>query len=98
MTEKRNTKSPFDPLSVPCCCEGYPAEMCACGDEEKVLRFIKATDGRMDAEQRAWCVDQIRWVGDNTTQPTDAEIEAMSAKELARTTLGAWSDYVNSVT
>ena len=93
----RNAQSPFDAISVPCCCEGFPAEMCACGDEEKVLRFIKRVDGAMNADQRAWCVDQIRWVGDNTNQPTETEIEAMTAKELAHATLCAWSDYVQSV-
>lgn len=94
----RNAPSPFSGLDLPCICEGYQSDMCACGDEERVLRNIKATDGTMTIDQRAWCIDQIRWVGDNTNQPTDDELAAMSAKELAYTTLAAWSDYVSSVT
>lgn len=91
-----NAKTPFNALGVPCCSQ-MPDDMCACMDAERVLRFVNAVDGTLSTEQRAWCIDQIKWVGDNTTQPTDAELAAMSAKEMAHATLSAWSDYVQSV-
>lgn len=95
----RNAKSPFNAMGYRCVCEGLPEGDCRCMDEERVLRNIAGLNGAlmMTPEQRAWCIDQIKWVGDNTNQPTDDELADMSSPELARATLGAWSDYVSSV-
>lgn len=82
----------FNPLSVPCTCEGLPEQMCVCaaaGGAEKCLRYVMAVDGVLSTEQREWCLNEI----DHIEGHSRADHEADSHADLARATLDAWTDY-----
>jgi hypothetical protein len=80
--------------SVPCTCldkEDRADVGCACGDSERVLRFItgQAHDIIFTDAQREWCLSEIASVEgyrreDYAGEPTD---------NLARAVLEAWTDY-----
>lgn len=82
----------FNPLSVPCTCEGLPENACVCGagsGAEKCLRYVMAVDGVLTPEQREFCLAEI----DKVEGHSRAEHEQDSHAELARATLDAWTDY-----
>ncbi len=89
--------TPFDALgaAVRCHCPGMGefdgVELCACPAGEKVLRAHVAglPVPPMTAEQRAWCVGEIRRFG-----WTDWDCpEAWTDDGLARAVMASWADY-----
>jgi len=89
-----NRNTPFDPLSVPCTCEGVGDERAYCpcsqaGGAERVLRFVMAVDGRLDAQQREYCLAEI----DKVEGHSRKDFEGASDADIARGTIEAWMDY-----
>lgn len=87
-----------DPIpEVPCMCAGSmwvpTAEDCMCEAGEAALRawqYGKAPVP-MTPEQRQWCMNEIRSVGDSTSQPDN--FDNHTDADLGRDTIHAWADY-----
>ena len=86
------TNTLFNPMAVPCVCEGLTEDMCLCGQvggAEKCLRFVKAVDGVLTAEQREWCLKEI----DKVEGHTRKDFEGQPDRDVAGGVLDAWTDY-----
>lgn len=90
---------PSAPATV---CQCFDAEAvaeygCLCGDDERALRAwaypSKLIMPPMTAEQRAWCLSQIRQAGDATDQPDDDSLTLWTDRDYASGALSAWVDY-----
>jgi hypothetical protein len=53
------------------------------------LRFVAAMDGLLSIEQREWCLSEI----DAVEGYSRWDYETASDSDVARATLGAWTDY-----
>lgn len=91
---KKENPALFSDIDIQCC--SPDVDVCFCGGEEAVLRMY--TSGNpprpMTDEERSWCVDQADWAGQG--QYTQEGLEELNDKDLAYTTLCAWSEYANS--
>ncbi len=86
--------TPFpNPPAAPCCSFPAPATECMCSPNEQVVRAYMDGDVTvpMSAEQRAWCVAEVRRASDATDQPET--FDQHSDKELASATYWSWVDY-----
>ncbi len=74
---------------VDCCTASRRALGCVCGVTERVLRAYASLRCTvpMTADQRAWCIDQVRQVEGQSASNYDMD------EELARMVLAAWLDY-----
>lgn len=85
----------FADIQLPCACSQSCAE-CICGPEEKILRHYASGQNLrpMTAEEREWCVTEADQAGEGAYNRE--EMKNLSDRDLANTTLSAWSDYVKS--
>lgn len=82
---------------VPCQCVGShwvpTVDDCICGESERCLRAwqYERSPVPMTEAQRQWCRNEIKVVGDSTSQPDT--FDDFTDADYGRDTLTAWVDY-----
>lgn len=83
---------------TPCCSHKFPecADYVLCTANERMIRRLMAGDHTepLTAEQREWLMDEADRAGEGSYPKEEAK--DLSDAELARRTLSAWADYVQS--